>query len=79
MKKKIYEYKLFWFVVINLGILAIFAGIILYTLTYKSVPINMQHEFFGQDLHTYLVWEHALTTAIEVLLLVGANIAIAKS
>ena len=64
-----------WFtIVVNIAIVAAIVGGILYTLTYKAVPVEAQHQFYGTNLHSYLVFEHAITTGIGILALVVVNI-----
>ena len=54
--------------------LAIICGMILYTLTYKSVPIQSQHEWYGSDLHTYLIVTHSMMFGLGLFMMVVANI-----
>ena len=64
MKKFLETLKKYWlaYLIFNLVIVVICVGIILYSLTYTSVPVNAQHLWYGTDLHTYLFWDHLFTT-----------------
>ena len=64
MKERLFKALLF--LGLNLLVLGITAGFILYTLTYTSVPVNAQHLWYGKDLQTYLFWNHLSTTSIGV-------------
>ena len=59
-------FKALLFLGLNLLVLGITAGIILYTLTYTSVPVNAQHLWYGKDLQTYLFWNHLGCTIMGV-------------
>lgn len=64
--------KNYWPVIVfNLFITLIFVGGILYTLTYKSVPVQSQHLWY---LKIYLTWDHAFATGIWVFTEVLANV-----
>lgn len=58
--------KILLFLIVNLVILGITAGVILYTLTYTAVPVQSQHLWYGKDLQTYLFWDHLGITVIGV-------------
>ena len=73
MKKLIYS-KAFWYVVINVVIVGCVVGSILYTLTYTGVPIQYQHEWFGTDLHKFLIFEHSMTLGLGILFALVFNI-----
>lgn len=72
--KKLLNSKWFIPLIINLLIVGIIVGTILYTLTYKSVPIQSQHEWYGNDLHTYLIFTHSIVTIIGIVLLAIVNL-----
>jgi hypothetical protein len=76
MKKLVYS-KAFWYIVLNVIIVGAIVGSILYTLTYKSVPLQYQHEWFGNDLHTFLVFDHSFTLGSGVICLAICNFGLA--
>lgn len=49
---------------------------VLMTLTYKEVPLNERHMWFGDDLHTYLIYVHSFYTIIFGILAGIGNFAI---
>ena len=59
-------FKVLLFLGLNLLVLGVTAGLILYTLTYTQVPVDAQHLWYGKDLQTYLFWDHLGCTAIGV-------------
>ena len=62
MNKKLEKFLLY--AIPNLFIILCCCGYILFTLTYTQVPVTYQHYWFGNNLHEFLVFEHALTTGI---------------
>ena len=70
--KKFTLYYILW----NIYVVTLFCGLILYTLTYKSVPVDVQHLWFGQNLHTYLIYAHASMFVCMLIFLVIGNIMI---
>ena len=62
-------FKALLFLGVNLLVLGITAGVILYTLTYTAVPVQSQHLWYGKDLQTYLFWDHLGITIIGVFAL----------
>ena len=57
--------------------IGLFVGLILFTLTYTKVPVEYQHLWFGDDLHTFLMCEHIADTVLMIVALVAGNVAIA--
>lgn len=71
MSKKVFNALVF--IGVNLLVLGIVAGMILYTLTYKAVPVSAQHLWYATDLQTYLFWDHLITTIFGALCLASVN------
>lgn len=65
MNKKLATFL--FYAIPNLFIVLCCLGYILFTLTYTQVPVNYQHYWFGNNLHEFLVFEHALTTGMMLL------------
>lgn len=51
-------------IVMNVLLTVICFGLLLYTLTYRQVPIQSQHLWYGDNLHTYLIFTHLLDTVL---------------
>lgn len=54
-------------VLFNIIWIAIMFGSILVTLTYTQVPFEWQHYWFGNDLHQFLIYVHALTLGLTII------------
>ena len=65
-------------IVVNFLVVALFAGVILFSLTYQAVPVEAQHQFYGTNLHNYLIFEHSVLTFSCVVVLIVGNIVIRK-
>ena len=54
-------------VLLNVIITITCAIAILWPLTYTQVPVESIHQWYGRDLHTYLIYLHTVTTFLWVL------------
>ena len=54
-------------IVMNLVFTLVCAIMILWPLTFTQVPLNEVHNWYGKDLHTYLVFTHSLATGVWLL------------
>lgn len=81
MKKKINldSRDIMWLIIANVCILGLTFGFILYSLTFKMVPVEESYTWYGQNLHTYLCVHHAQLLGAGIILDALANFLLIKN
>ena len=51
-------------IILNILFTATCTIMILWPLTFTQVPVEAVHNWYGKDLHTYLVFTHAMATGL---------------
>ena len=75
MKKEINLKLILAIAIASLVIIGLYVGDYFWVETYKSVPVYDQH-IFGNDLATYLIYDHIVTGIAALLVMTTINLSI---
>ena len=75
MKKEINLKLILAIAIVSLVIICLYVGDYFWVESYKSVPVYYQH-VFGNDLATYLIYDHMVTGSAALLVMTIINVSI---
>ena len=75
MKKEINLKLILAIAIVSLVIIGLYVGDYFWVESYKSVPVYYQH-VFGNDLATYLIYDHMVTGSAALLVMTIINLSI---
>lgn len=75
MKKEINLKLILAIAIASLVIIGLYVGDYFWVESYKAVPVYYQH-VFGNDLATYLIYDHMVTGSAALLVMTTINLAI---
>ena len=75
MKKEINLKLILAIDIVSLVIICLYVGDYFWVESYNSVPVYYQH-IFGNDLATYLIYDHIVTGSATLLVMTTINLAI---